>query len=276
MFDWFPTWVFLCFAVILAAVVFSLAVILLIRRYVHIDYLRRHHDLAGFLIGTLGTLYSVLLGFTIVNSQDRYVDIISHVNKEAFLCADLYRMSSVFPMQIQQQIQQAVLAYLHSVVVDEWPLMQEKKESPITLKTLEELWTPYQTFEPTTEQEKLWLRQSLQVLYDFNSARLERIYSSWDSLGKLSWAALIMGGLFLVIFLFFFGHENLWVQFAINTIFIVYFVFTMYVVYSLDHPFKQPEAIEPRAYEVIYSYYNNTRGKPISPEDPRILKNITR
>jgi len=261
---------YLIFAIV-CLILFNL-IFFLVRRFVHFDVLKKHHDLAGFVIGTLGTLYSVLLGFSIVSAQERLGLIVSKVNEEAYLSADLYRTTLVFPQDTRAHMQNSILSYIDSVIHDEWPLMQQQLESPITLEKLEQLWALFYQFQPQTEQEKIWFNQAITTLTALNSARLERIYSSWDTLNTLSQLALFGGGLVLISFLLFFGTENLLSQLAINGLFIIYLAFMMYVVYSLDKPFSNSQPIQPKAYEIIYNYYTQTRGKPLSPEIPPLPK----
>lgn len=262
-----PMWAIYCSLFIAGLIFFGIFVFFVVRRYFHHELLKKHHDLAGFIFATFGVLYSVFLGFTIVNSQDHYGQIISQIDQEAYLSADLFRMAFPLPEKIRVQMQNGITEYIKSVIEDEWPLMYKKMESPITLKKLEEMWVPYYSFTPGTEHEKLWLTESLRVLVQYNSARLKRIYSSWDSLGGLSWAALVSGGIILMSFLFFFGTENAFAHILMNSVFIGYFGFMLFVVYSLDNPFRPPQKINPTAYEVVYNYYKTARGRSISPED---------
>src|SRR5689334_14998067 len=97
-------WIIVCLILVFVSMLLTTCIFLIVRRFVHIDILKKHHDLAGYVIATLGTLYSVLLGFTIVNSQDRYGHIISQVNKEAYLCADLFRTSMGLPEKNQKEM----------------------------------------------------------------------------------------------------------------------------------------------------------------------------
>lgn len=150
--------------------------------------------------------------------------------------------------------------------------MYLKKESPVTLLKLEKMWEPFYGFQPKTKKEELFFSQALNTLNDLNSARLQRIYSSWDSLGSLSWLALITGAAVLIFFLFFFGTENHFIQFVISALFITYLIFMIFVIWALDNPFRQPQMIEPRAYEVIYNYYSVTRGSDVSPEETVYLR----
>ena len=263
----FPMWIVWCLVIVGGVICFTVFAFLISRRYIHVDILKKHHELAGFIIGAFGVLYSVILGFTIVSSQDRYGQIVSKIDQEAYLAADLLRSTFVFPEKDRSEMHKGIAGYIKSVIEDEWPLMYQKKESPLTLLKLEKMWNVFYQFIPNTEREKLWLAKTLDILLDFNNARLKRIYSSWDSLGMLSWCALIIGGAILIILMFFVGTENIIANLILMILFTGYFSFMIFVVYSLDNPFRDPDKIKPNAYKIIYNYYEKARGNLISPED---------
>lgn len=268
------SWIVLCVSIIFAAIFVSFIIFILIRRYVHHEILKKHHDLATVLMSVLGILYSVLIGFMIVKTESDFVTIMSKANKEAYLCADLFRVALALPHAFGTETQDLIGAYLYSVAKDEWPLMSKKMESPKTLKALENLWTPFLTYTPKNERETLWFQQSLGILFQFNDARLERIYSSSHELGKLTWVALILGASFIIIYLFFFGSENNYSQMIMSVILVGYLTFLIFVVFALDRPFSPPQMVKPRAYEIIYNYYMRVREKNISPEEKNLFKSF--
>lgn len=247
-------WIFICIGIVLGTIVIANIIFFIVRRYIHFSILKKHHDLAGFVIGVFGVLYSVFLGFTIINSQQNITHIISQVEKEAYLSESVFQSANAFPEKIKKDMQKKVLAYVKSIIDDEWPQMKERKESPVTLGKLEDIWQAFVEFHPQTEQEKLWYAKSLEFLFKQSNARLERIYSSWESIGTLPWLALIIGGIILTAFLFFFGTENSIAHMLLISLFSGYFVFMLFIVFALDNPFSKPMQIKPKAYQIIYNY----------------------
>ena len=154
-----------------------------------------------------------------------------------------------FPEEVRNKIRKGVKEYLKSVIEDEWALMADKKESPDALKKLEKLWELIYALKVKDEQKRLWFSQILDVLTQFNSARLERIYTSWDTIGILAWSTVIIGAATIIIFLSFFGTENFLAQLLINSLFVGMLSFMIYVIYSYDDPFNPPQKINPKAYE---------------------------
>ena len=101
-------------------VIFAITIVfLIVRRFVHHDILKKHHDIAGFVIGVLGVLYGVLLSFTIISSQNQVVQIVTQVDEEAYLIADLYRIVQVFPEKPKSEMIRTLWNYLKSVIDEE-------------------------------------------------------------------------------------------------------------------------------------------------------------
>ncbi len=229
-----------------------------IRKYIHSNILKQHHELAGFIIATLGVLYAVFLGLTVTDVQKQNHDIKSRVNKEAYLTADLIRFARNLNDPARREIQQGVRTYLKSIIDDEWKLLGEKKESPKTLEKFKDLWIPIYNYQVTSTQDGYWFSSCLEILTHLNSARLERIYTSWTSLGIISWLNLIIGALTLISLLLFFGTENTRAQFALNALFVGALTFMVLSIFLLSSPFNPPEPLKPKAYEMVYNHYSES------------------
>ncbi len=193
-----PSWLLICLAIIIGTIIIANLVFSIICRFIHFKILKKHHDIAGFIIGAFGVLYSVFLGFTIVSSQQNLNNIILEVNEEAYLSESLFQAANAFPQETKIEIQQKVMTYVKSIINDEWPLMYKKEESPLTLIKLEEMWQAFFQFNPQTEREKLWYSKAIGALLKQSSARLKRVYASWESIGSLIWVGLMSGGMIII------------------------------------------------------------------------------
>ncbi|MFA6502008.1 MAG: hypothetical protein WCT85_04375 [Parachlamydiales bacterium] len=245
-----PMWVYSCFGITIGCIVASIIIFLIIRKCVAVDILKKHHDLAGYIIGVFGVLYSVLLGFGLVSLEEHHGQIIALINEEAYVINDLYRSSMVFPEKTRLEMQRKMKIYVKSVIDEEWPHMFEKLENPVTHQKLKDVWQAFYDFKPKTEQESLWLSKCIDILNELNRARLNRIH--WEGVGFFPWLVLLIGGIILTSFLFFFGTENPRAHLVLNSLFIGYFSFTLYVVHVLSNPFLPPVSIQPKDFNFIY------------------------
>jgi hypothetical protein len=54
------------------AVLLAIAGTLMVRRWVPVEVLERHNEVAGFIYAVIGVVYAVLLGFTAIIVWERY------------------------------------------------------------------------------------------------------------------------------------------------------------------------------------------------------------
>lgn len=54
-------------ALIIGLAFLSVAGLLAVRRYIHLDNLRKCHEVGGYLLSVVGTMYAVLLGLVVVD-----------------------------------------------------------------------------------------------------------------------------------------------------------------------------------------------------------------
>lgn len=230
---------------------FSVAGVFVVRHFVSIKTLKAHHDVAGFVFTNLGVLYAVLLGFTVVNVQQRFDKIKFNAQTEASYLAELYLNAAVFPKQEREIIKNALVTYATSVIHDEWDMMAKGKSSPKTTKTLSDLWNAYYKYAPNSYQERAWYTSSIERLNMLTQTRLARLLESQSSLGQEMWALLILGGIVMVAFMWFFGLERMSTQMLMASILAATTAFLLFLIFSLDTVFSGEVSISPSAMQEI-------------------------
>ncbi len=249
-----PKWYVHLFGIPIVAALIVNIVFICFKEKFAVNMLKEHHEVAGFIVTTLGALYGVIIAFTIVGVQSQTINLRRGVNKEAYLAVDLFKASQGISA-LEDPVYKTLFQYLESVVNQEWTLMPKGEEDPATLEKLKQLWNVYYSYRPKTLTEDAWLKQSLSTLQDLNKARMVRIYDSWDYLSALSWLALIVGGVVMIGFLFCFGSENTGFQAGINFAYTFFIIFLFMIVYQFNHPFIAPLKLGPKSYETVYNYY---------------------
>jgi len=251
-----PSWILASLFVVIPSVLICLCMLWAVRKWIPAEELRENHDVAGFTFGIIGVLYSVILGFTVVNVQNRYNDVLQTIHIEAVALADLYRDAASFSPANQNAIRTSLRNYVDYVVKQEWELPTKKGLHMDTEGAVETIWTSYHNIELRDEKMNIWYTESLSKLNNFMSARLSRQFSSWEHLGNMMWSILIIGGLITICFMFFFGLEKLRTQMIMTALLAGYISFMLYLVYSLDHVFKGPEGIKPVAFEQVVTLFD--------------------
>lgn len=259
MFTFFEelSWVWGSVIIVALFVLFTVCGILLVRRTINIKTLKSHHDVAGVVYANLGVLYSVLLGFTAVNVQQRFDKVKETSRIEASYLAELFRDSQVFPEAEGARIRQALRNYGESVVNDEWAKMSNRFSNPNTVAAMQEVWEAYYAITPKDKREEAWYSESIGKLNLLIGARLARLMGGEESLGPEMWTLLILGSIIIVAFSWFFGLESLTSHLFMASALAASTAFLLFLIYSLDTAFTGDVSVPPEAMERVLKHFIN-------------------
>ena len=243
------SWVYSSLVVVIVSIFVALFALWIVRKTVSVATLRQHHDVAGFTFSIVGVLYSVILGFTVINVQERYNAAAETVHTEATMVADLYRDAAYFDPSNRDAIRNSLRQYVHYVIEEEWAAPRDKIWRYEADVILQGLWKSYEVIEFQNEKTKIWYEQTIAKLDRLMNARLSREFYSWERLSSMMWAVLLCGGAITVCFMFFFGLENFYMQMLMTSLLAGYLSFMLFLVFSLDHVFQGSPHIEPKAFQ---------------------------
>lgn len=209
----------------------------------------------GIIYGGLMAVYSILLAFIVVVVWQQYQSTSAGVDVEASKVFNLYRASYAFPDSVGAGVRQAVVAYSQSICKDEWPALEHDSTSSVTQQKYNQMWEEVYDIEPVTEGEKIWYSSMVQSVNQFGEARIMRISDIDSSIPDIMWQMLIVGAVVIVLFSILFTSENNWMHLLKVIMFSTIIVFSLALVYMLDHPFRGVLKVEPTAFEKILNHY---------------------
>lgn len=258
IFDLFPgqSWVYNALAIVLLFVMFAIAGVLIVRKLFARQYLESHHEVAGYVFANLGVLYAVLLAFTVVNVQQRFDKINEITQVEAGYLIELYRDAEVFKAEDRARVRTNIKNYALSVLEDEWDIMSLGVTSIQTVEVLKQLWFSYYDIELQSKKQEIWYAVSIDKLNNLVNSRLARLIGSRESLGTEMWALLIIGGLTLITFFWFFGLESRTPHLLMASILAATIAFLLFLIYSLDTAFTGSIKVLPEAIEKVLQGFN--------------------
>jgi hypothetical protein len=251
-----PTWIIIAILIMVITTGITISILWVIRKNVSHIKLREHHDVAGYIFSIIGVLYSVILGFTVINVQERYNKAEETVHTESTIIADLYRDATYFDEASVASIRSNLKKYVQYVIQQEWVLPGDETRRLKADGILQDLWQSYQGVDLQSERSKIWYQQTIPKLDRLMDARLAREFYSWDSLSHMMWTILILGAAITICFTFFFGIENLKMQMFMTSLLTIYLTFMLYLVFSLDHVFEGAVHVTPKAFEETQSIFN--------------------
>jgi len=228
----------------------SVAGLVLVRRYADIAWLKRQHEVASFFFLMIGTLYAVLIAFAIFVVWTSFQDAGANLEHEANEVGDLSRMAMTMPDPMRTNIQAALADYIHAVVEDEFPAMAEGRDSQRTWQAIENLWKIYAEAEPATLKAQANYAESLRHMNDLSNDHRTRLFTSRGTVPSMLWYLLYSGGIVLIAFTYFFGHESLLSQGAMTAALAGILAFSLFLITAYDSPYAGAARVSPAPFQL--------------------------
>jgi hypothetical protein len=223
----------------------SLGGLMAARRYLDLNRMQRHHDVAGNMFAVGGTLYAVLLGLVVVDAMSTFQSAQANVEKEADALANVFMLAERLPSPLAERIQQLCTDYVRDVVMEEWPLMergQTRLEARhLALGLVREL----SGFEPITENHKAVYPLMLQQALDVRDQRRARISMVLHGVPAVEWLVLGLGGVITIFFTYFFWMESSRIQLLMTAMVALLVALNVYLVVLFGSPFSGDLVVEP-------------------------------
>jgi Protein of unknown function (DUF4239) len=198
-------------------VILSVAGSLLVRRFIPVEALERHNEVAGFIYAVIGVVYAVLLGFAAITVWERYDKAQAGVEQEANDLADLYRDAETFPDDVRAALEAQIRTYAHLVIEKEWPAMTEHRASAEAWEAYTRLWRAFYQIQPESEHDKIWYAQSITRLNDLDDQRRVRLVESRaGGVPEIMWLVLVGTSAITIAFSYLFGTKNATAQLVMS------------------------------------------------------------
>ena len=233
------------------SVVISVIGLGLVRKFAPYEIMEGHKEIAGFIYGILGTIYAVILGFSVIFLWEQYHDAETIADREASHLSDLHRLAEALPAGQQDALILSLENYCKLVVDEEWPLMDQRKSSANAHEQLLQIWRKGQALEPGTEREKIILDKLMNTLTNLSDARRGRLLAARSSLPKPLWFVLIAGAVITIAFSYLFGIRSV-IAHNVITIFLAASIgLGLFLIVALEGPFSGGLRLSPEAFTAV-------------------------
>ncbi len=254
------------FLSVASATLLAVGGMLLVRKRVGVETLTSYHEVAGYLLSVVGTLYAVLLGFVVVDAMEHAQELRVLVGQEASGLCNIYLCSNGLPSEKRATMHTLCDQYAEAVINDEWQTMQKGKYSITAFKNVWSLWKEITTITPVTESEKTLHQQLVSEICTMTQNRRTRIVSASHGVNPLLWTVLIVGAIFTVMFTYFFGVRNLRAQILMTVLVSLTLSLNVLLVFIFGNPFAGDFAIQPDSFKLDRMIFKNFEsGTPPPP-----------
>jgi hypothetical protein len=215
--------------------------------------------LGGIIFGALIAIYSLILAFVVVVGWQQYQVTGDRIEAEAAKLYNVYRSTFAYTdpgtgidTAAARKIRTEIKNYIRSVQDDEWAAMEHDSLSAIAQKSCNNVWhIIIHDIKPVSEQEKIWYASTIQNMNQFTEARHFRLSDMDSSIPSLMWVMLLSGAVIIIVFSMLLNSENKPRHLLKVLMISVMIIFSLLLVYALDHPFKGILKLAPKAFSKI-------------------------
>ncbi|HEY9773854.1 MAG TPA: hypothetical protein V6C81_08590 [Planktothrix sp.] len=239
-----------CAVIVIAFALVAALGQLAVRKTVTHERLKKSHEVGGYLLSVVGTLYAVLLGLVVVDSMNTFQKARDITEQEANALADIWILSSRFPAAQSQPIQTMCSRYADVVVTKEWDAMRHHVGSLEARQLTVGITKSVIALEPVTPNQQAIFPQMISDADSLWQSRRTRMSTAIHGVPAIEWLTLIIGAVITVFFTYFFGLDNVKLQLTMTCMVAVLIALNLVLVLLFGYPFAGDLAIRPTAFEL--------------------------
>ncbi len=193
-------------------------------------------EVVGIYFNFIGVLFTLILAFVVVAAWEDYDNAMHSAENEAHKLLYTYEDAAELSPENKKEVQQKIVAYLNSVIHDEWGHMDETHIVKITEKKFHDLVVLKKTLVAHGDEDVLkTIDDSLDELKTLRHAR----ESFTDShVPNLLWAVLMGGFSMCILLSFFINFKSIIWKMIMTSIVTFAMSVVMYLTYCLSNPYK--------------------------------------
>jgi hypothetical protein len=248
------------FLLVLASGVLAVLGLIATRQIMKAENLRASHDVGGYFITIVGTLYAVLLGLVVVDAMQQYQRAREVTEKEANNLIDVFILSARLPEPKCSEVRGMCTEYANQVIETEWSLMTGGEQCPVAQQKAIILMKGLLDFQPATENEKALYPQMVQEGTQFWQNRQTRISMAAKGVPPIEWVVLIIGAITTIVFTYFFGLEDLRLQAIMTAMIAMLISLNLMLFVFFDYPFRGDLSVKTDAFRSVQNIFKEAGG----------------
>jgi hypothetical protein len=190
----------------------------------------------------VATMYAIVAGLLVFGVYTTYEEAYHQSSDEASTLVLMFRNAQHFPQPEKDRAQQAVVAYIHSVIDDEWPALADGVGSPETSKAINQMFDVYNPMEPAAHWSDQYSR-SIDDLGEVVKLRNQRIDHAKESLPPIYWFLLFAGGAVTLLYVALAYVENKAMHALAVALMAVMLGLVIFLLLEVNHPFRGQVAV---------------------------------
>lgn len=216
----------------------ALAGMWIVRTKIPRQTLLDNHEVAGYMLSIVGTLYAILLGLIVVNVQTKFEVANQMAMTEANCLSDLAHLASLYSDESHRQIHKHLFDYATAARDQDWSSVSTGKIKEGTIPAYRALWKTINKLELAGNKQESAFSNILSTMAQLSDARRFRMVASHNGLSPILWVVLIIGEVLIVWFTYFFFVENVKAQVIMTSFVVVFLSMNLLLVFLYDNPYR--------------------------------------
>lgn len=261
--------IFHAIALIIGFVCIALAGQYLVNRLIKVEVLERHHSAGEAMMGVVGTLFSVLLGFMVASAMERYHDAQMHNEQEASTLATIFRLSRGFSDIDRPRMLALCREYVGEVIEAEWPLMEKRQRVNHGWDCYQRLWEAAVSVFPENDRQSNLQQGLVSAMQELGEHRRARILLSQSDLPLSLWLIVIFGAFITIALSYIFASQHPKVQNFLITLVATALALNVWLLAAYSHPYSGELGLKPSMFLLVKDIFAGSQNK--SDQAPQFL-----
>lgn len=204
-----------------------------------------HNDVAGPIMGTVGTILAVVLSFMLITNWQQYDAAAQTVEQEAAAVADLYHLAAGFPQPLRGQLQSDLSAYINVVVDQEWPLMRHGGRSEAARLAALRIAREIGNYQSKTNTDQNLQQTAVNMAQAIEDERRLRLFDNDQGIPLFMWIGNIVVSMITIALCYFFKVRSRLAHFLMTFSLTIVIVVLCVITALIDYPFRGDTQIPP-------------------------------
>ncbi len=220
------------------------------------------HEVGGYMLSILGTLYAVVLGFVVVDVSEQVRSAKADISTEVNSILNINRFADSLSDKSKQELNAALVNYTQSVADVEWPILPKGVLCKETWFAMKHIWRAIKEIDPQTPKEQAFYSSILESYNQLQTARRNRLIAAAGYISPVLWMVLIGGATVTIIFTYFFSTHTVRSQVVMTSLVAVTLGLNLYLIVVYSSPFSGDLKISPISFRLATAIMQNKNEGP--------------
>lgn len=240
-------------AVVLVVVFVAIALVgqVTFNKFTKREHLAEHHSAGEAMMGVVGTLFSVLLGFMVASAMDQYHDARMYNESEASNIASIFRIARGLSDKDRPRIRQLCRDYTETVVNSEWPKMEQHIKINHGWETYQKLWEACVAMVPENERQSNLEQPLVESMKSLGENRRARILMAQKEMPPALWWIIAAGAVITLSLSYIFASQFPKIQGFMTTLVATALALNIWLLCAYTQPYSGELALKPTMFHLL-------------------------